>query len=177
MTIDIAEIRAAAEAAPKGAWRYEPCTQNVWSGNVHMVASIRGWGYFQYLPNGEALQDATGVHIATANPATVLAMCDEIERLRCEVNGLNAARIAYASEFPPNADGEADVGSIHQNIRAMRKDADRYRHVRDNPNHEIKWRKNRVAFVPRFTNYEYDTFKTLDEAVDAAIDKAMEAKT
>lgn len=82
MTIDIAEIRAAAEAAPKGAWRYEPCTQNVWSGNVHMVASIRGWGYFQYLPNGEAVQDATGVHIATASPATVLAMCDEIESLR-----------------------------------------------------------------------------------------------
>jgi hypothetical protein len=49
----------------------------------------------------------------------------EIDRLRrdlAEANsaGFNAARVAYASEFPPNAEGEPDVGSIHQNIRALK---------------------------------------------------------
>lgn len=61
-----------------------------------------------------------------------------IERLRCfdrvtcneaanaleaqarEIEGLQAARRAYASEFPPDGEGEPDVGSIHQNIRAMK---------------------------------------------------------
>lgn len=52
----------------------------------------------------------------------------EIERLReeravlwAERGALKAARIAYASEFPPNADGEPDVGNIHANIRLLKK--------------------------------------------------------
>jgi hypothetical protein len=36
------------------------------------------------------------------------------------IDGLRAARIAYASEFPPDAEGLPDVGSIHANIRAMK---------------------------------------------------------
>lgn len=36
------------------------------------------------------------------------------------ISGLEAARIAYASEFPPNADGEPDVGNIHANIRKLK---------------------------------------------------------
>lgn len=42
---------------------------------------------------------------------------DEINKLRAELDEHKAARRAYASEFAPNADGEPDVGSIHQNIR------------------------------------------------------------
>ena len=91
--IDIDKIEAAAKAAPYEAeWRYEPTGQTVWAGNVYMVADIRGWGHLQYLPNGEALQDATGVHIATASPATVLEMVSMIREkdvnvveLRCQV--------------------------------------------------------------------------------------------
>lgn len=61
----------------------------------------------------------------------------ECKKLRSEVEGLRAARMAYASEFPPDGEGEPDIGSIHQNIRAMkaeieglRKDAERYAVVR-----------------------------------------------
>lgn len=35
-------------------------------------------------------------------------------------DALEAARIAYASEFPPNVDGEPDVGNIHANIRKLK---------------------------------------------------------
>lgn len=35
-------------------------------------------------------------------------------------SGLEAARLAYASEFPLNSKGEPDVGSIHQNIRKLK---------------------------------------------------------
>jgi hypothetical protein len=75
--IDLNQIEAAAKAAPEGEWRYEPTGQTVWGSNKYMkymVADIRGWGHLQYLPNGAELQDATGVHIATANPATVLEL-------------------------------------------------------------------------------------------------------
>lgn len=54
------------------------------------------------------------------------ALAERCERLEAEVSGLRAARIAYASEFPLNTDGEPDVGNIHANIRAMKLDAMRY---------------------------------------------------
>jgi len=37
-----------------------------------------------------------------------------------EADGLRAARIAYASEFAPDAEGLPDVGNIHANIRALK---------------------------------------------------------
>lgn len=44
----------------------------------------------------------------------------EIAALKEQVEGLIAARMAYASEFPLDGEGEPDVGSIHQNIRALK---------------------------------------------------------
>lgn len=44
----------------------------------------------------------------------------EISRLKNRVSELEAARIAYASEFPLTKDGDPDVGIIHQNIRALK---------------------------------------------------------
>ena len=40
--------------------------------------------------------------------------------LMARIDALEAARFAYASEFPSNEDGDPDVGSIHQNIRALK---------------------------------------------------------
>jgi hypothetical protein len=42
--------------------------------------------------------------------------------LLARIAELEAARIAYASEFPLNADGEPDVGNIHANIRKLKSD-------------------------------------------------------
>ena len=44
----------------------------------------------------------------------------DTEALNARITELEAARIAYASEFQLNADGEPDVGSIHQNIRSLK---------------------------------------------------------
>ena len=43
-----------------------------------------------------------------------------IEALQSRIGELCAARIAYASEFAPDAEGLPDTGSIHANIRAMK---------------------------------------------------------
>jgi hypothetical protein len=45
-----------------------------------------------------------------------------ISQLADEASGLRAARIAYAGEFPPDAEGLPDVGNIHANIRAIKRD-------------------------------------------------------
>jgi hypothetical protein len=61
------------------------------------------------------------------------------EELDRENNGLRAARIAYASEFEPDAEGMPDTGNIHANIRKLkaeleareadRRDGHRYREL------------------------------------------------
>lgn len=51
----------------------------------------------------------------------------ECENLRREVGGLRASRIAYASEFPANADGNPDTGRIHENIRKLKDECDSLR--------------------------------------------------
>jgi hypothetical protein len=48
------------------------------------------------------------------------AVCAELRRQHARISGLEAARIAYASEFKPDADGDPDVGNIHANIRALK---------------------------------------------------------
>ncbi len=44
----------------------------------------------------------------------------DTEALKARIAEMEAARIAYASEFPLSGNGEPDVGSIHQNIRALK---------------------------------------------------------
>jgi hypothetical protein len=52
------------------------------------------------------------------------SLLDTNEKLVDKVCGLEAARIAYASEFPPIPDGDdaglPAVGSIHENIRRLK---------------------------------------------------------
>lgn len=48
------------------------------------------------------------------------AESEAAERLRGDRDALIAARIAYAREFPPDKNGELDIGSIHENIRRIK---------------------------------------------------------
>ena len=53
---------------------------------------------------------------------------NERERVECagrEIRQLRVARLAYASELPSTPDGKPDVGSIHENLRALKADRDR----------------------------------------------------
>ncbi|WP_429499809.1 hypothetical protein [Paraburkholderia youngii] len=55
-----------------------------------------------------------------------------LEAANARISELEAARIAYANEFPPDAEGHPDVGNVHANIRAMKGDlmvAKEYREV------------------------------------------------
>lgn len=46
--------------------------------------------------------------------------CRSLEAKVAYADGLKAARIAYAMEFPLDKDGEPDLDNIHANIRALK---------------------------------------------------------
>ena len=50
----------------------------------------------------------------------ILTLANQAGVLAAERDGLKAARYAYATEFPLDEEGQPDVGSIHQNIRALK---------------------------------------------------------
>lgn len=92
--------------------------------------------------------------------------------------------MAYASEFPLNADGEPDVGSIHANIRALkaraaglerergrlRADAARYRWLRDAYKRNVAPRVIAMRRTPFGSSYH--EAKLEGDELDAAIDAA-----
>lgn len=80
----------------------------------------------ELLPKGRhmlAVIGTHGVHGYTTAPVASQSQQEKMKELEREVSGLRAARIAYASEFPPNAYGEPDVGNIHANIRKLKAQA------------------------------------------------------
>ena len=114
---------------------FEAVTPGPWVARRHGV--VVGGAAHQYT-NGEAMdQLAMACVLAHSTADDPIAERDANTRLIAEagtvlhetgltprqlaerVNKLEAARIAYASEFPLNADGEPDVGNIHANIRQL----------------------------------------------------------
>ena len=88
--IDIKAIKAAAEAATKGEWSWQegtPLVTKLWNGAEHSIAAV-DWRTLAWHEDGNCAGRESGAnakHIATANPATVSAMCDEIERLQLKL--------------------------------------------------------------------------------------------
>ena len=103
---------------------------------------------------------------AGGTPVDFEAVADEV------LAELEAARYAYASEFPPNEDGEPDKGSIHQNIRALkldnsllRADAARYEFIRANGVYHLQFEIGKCG-----TGVYLGA--AADQAIDAAIKEA-----
>jgi hypothetical protein len=124
----------------------------------------------------------------------VAQQSERIRHLERELSEHKAARIAYANEFSLNADGEPDVGSIHANIRTLkrelgqakaafigsenaRKDAERARPTDADPTHDPLYDKavmivrthNRasLSLVQRHLVIGYNRTARLFEAMEA----------
>jgi len=63
----------------------------------------------------------------SASPAVVLELIAALSAVTAERDGLAAARMAYASEFAPDENGDQDVGNVHANIRALKAERDQLR--------------------------------------------------
>lgn len=70
----------------------------------------------------EGLQARLSDMLLSANYKRIAAGRPDAAEVRKQLDEMKAARLAYASEFPLNADGEPDVGSIHGNIRNLKKE-------------------------------------------------------
>ena len=57
-------------------------------------------------------------------------LVEDIDKLLERTEGLEAARVAYAKEFPLK-DGEPDVGSVHENIRKLKAEKVKLRELVD----------------------------------------------
>lgn len=68
----------------------------------------------------EALQIAEQLQFHGKPGSFHHAAAAELRRMHARIAELESARIAYASEFEPDTDGDPDVGNIHANIRVLK---------------------------------------------------------
>jgi hypothetical protein len=87
--------------------------------------------YLSQHNTGETPEPTPPAADAPKDTAEVEALRGELEQMRRERDELRAARIAYASEFDPDEDGNPDVGSVHENIRKLKERAERHTNLRD----------------------------------------------
>jgi hypothetical protein len=90
----LADLRKKAEAATPGPWKWKKGETSVEHGSPDNDRSVVSFYELEYNENGqEAFEEAEGnaAHIAAANPAVVLALVQEIERLRAVEGELTAA--------------------------------------------------------------------------------------
>jgi hypothetical protein len=84
-----------------------------------LIKRLRRWANFGYGVNASKCMieacDALEASNAAMNQAN-----GAIEAANARIAEFEATRIAYASEFAPDAEGLPDVGSIHSNIRALK---------------------------------------------------------
>ncbi|WP_311218656.1 ead/Ea22-like family protein [Escherichia coli] len=79
-SIDKRELREAAEKATPGPWEYYPGNTSI---EYNVDSMVEDQGSIVYVDSGDFTQkqtDLNGAFIAAANPATVLALLDELER-------------------------------------------------------------------------------------------------
>ena len=134
--VDYSELKQLAEAAPEGPWfgpEYAPGTSYVFDVDL---------GTLLHYESIDSEQDACLRYVAAANPAAVLALIAENKRLESEAvysaAGFDAAREEIARLKAENAGLKTGYAAYEQagvglkaEVQALRKDAERYRWLRD----------------------------------------------
>lgn len=70
--------------------------------------------------NKDWLHELLHEHDNCVDESVFDAIVEELDKRDSEINGYKASRIAYASEFPSDSNGDPDVGNIHANIRKLK---------------------------------------------------------
>lgn len=156
MTPDIKAIKAAAEAATPGPWveagpSYGEPKPRFFNSVVTEEDEDGDW--LDICCSTSDNTDADMTHIATANPATVIALCDEVERMT-----------TIASELQDLCDMQA------KRLAEAEKDAARYQwlrseHERFDPLCHLAWKQNSDRRGSEWVNTA-----NLDNDIDAAMD-------
>ena len=100
-------LREAAEKATPGRWEYYPGNTSI---EYNVDSMVEDQGSIVYVDSGDFTQDQTarnGEFIAAANPATVLALLDELEAAEKRIAELEARTVTLPDE-PFYPDGDID---------------------------------------------------------------------
>lgn len=95
-SIDKRELREAAEKATPGPWEYYPGNTSI---EYNVDSMVEDQGSIVYVDSGDFTQkqtDLNGAFIAAANPATVLALLDELEAAKKRIAELEEREIKPA---------------------------------------------------------------------------------
>ncbi len=91
--IDKQALREAAEKATPGRWEYYPGNTSI---EYNVDSMVEDQGSIVYVDSGDFTQkqtDLNGAFIAAANPATVLALLDELEAADKRIAELEAREV------------------------------------------------------------------------------------
>ncbi|WP_337083858.1 ead/Ea22-like family protein [Enterobacter kobei] len=114
--IDKRALREAAEKATPGVWVYLPKNTSI----EYDYGSDDSQGSVTYMDSGDFTQkqtDLNGAFIAAANPATVLALLDELEAAKKRIAGLRETLLAARSHVMQCARmGDAHANGVLQAI-------------------------------------------------------------
>lgn len=190
--IDIKAIKVAAEAATPGDWAVADTGVGfeVNDANGNQIAQAQQQPGDQRTANER--RRANAKHIATANPAAVIALCDEVERLQqqlaiYEQHGVTCQTFGHKLTgcAECNRDDDSDNAmaldtmklqarqyfALLPEVERLRKDAARYQWLcEQNANRDASF--NVCSSEPLRGWYE---FVHVGNDLDAAIDAAMEA--
>ncbi|HAV1627212.1 TPA: ead/Ea22-like family protein [Enterobacter hormaechei subsp. steigerwaltii] len=110
--IDKRALREAAEKATPGRWEYYPGNTSI---EYNVDSMDEGQGSIVYVDSGDFTKkqtDLNGAFIAAANPATVLALLDELEAKDKQIADLKEAfsiALSAAGIDVPAAAGKGDA--------------------------------------------------------------------
>lgn len=120
-----AELRRMAEAATGGDWEFR-------LGLIRTMVDSDGYVPVAIAPNcpknWRGQRDTNMEYIAAANPAAVLSLLDECDRLQATCEGLDRQNDAIAEEIGKVA---AERDAALAELEACRKDSEMYRQLRD----------------------------------------------
>lgn len=185
MTILVQQLRDRALKATPGPWQHE------------RLGIIQG-GPMQTYVNGQAMPQLFTSHgadfmepgdylanadfVAAANPATVLALLDELDQLKAENQELKSAKHTLECRFEVSEDtlstirgclraAEGDVDQLKAENAELKRDAERYRYLRDGAC-TVATSQRKLILIEDMEAIPGD-FANGGEMLDAAIDQAM----
>lgn len=167
---DYSELKKLAEAAPEGPWfgpEYAPNTGYVFD---NCLGSLLHYESIEYE------QESCLLYVAAANPAVVLKLIADLERL--ERNNANQAESIL--KYQDQASGEdahldmliADRNKLKAENEALRKDAERYRWLRDSSESVHQFYLSTPIW---FTGVKFSK-ESVDSTIDAAMSKEQKAE-
>ncbi|MFW6855311.1 hypothetical protein ACODYM_28890 [Burkholderia gladioli] len=108
----------------------------------------------------KALQTVDWSNVPIGAKAVILSAAEHL-------SALNAARIAYASEFPADAEGEPDVGNIHSNIRALKSELAAFKEATGSESAKELLDKVAEEMAAAIREVEVSPFERLKQALQA----------